>query len=68
MQPLKPVLSKVYKLSSPEIDNMTFSQMSSYADNILSNTFEGIDLKYDFTPNEMRAAYEIVKWTLTDVL
>lgn len=68
MDVLKPVLHEVYRLLPMEIQNITFSQLSSYADNILANKFEGVDMGYDFSERQMRAAFEVSKWALTEPL
>ena len=47
---------------------MTFSQASLYVDNIIANTFEGVDMHYNFNDEEMRAANEVGKWVLTEPL
>ena len=51
-----------------ELKNMTFSQISGYADNLIANTFEGVDMGRKFNVKELRASFEIMKWVLTEPL
>lgn len=62
------MLQSLYRVTMEELKNLTFSQISSYADNVLANTFEGVYMGRKFSNKELRASFEIVKWVLTEPL
>ena len=34
----------------------------------MANSFEGVDMGHDFSDTELRAAFEVSKWVLTEPL
>ena len=59
VETLKPCVKEIFGVYKK---NMTFGEMSNYSDQLFSKLFHGMDIPYDFQPQEVKAVIEAAKW------
>lgn len=59
---LRDPVGEALQLNSTEISNMTYYDLVMYCDTIFARKFEGLDIYYNFTDDQIHDIFETNKW------